>query len=457
MLSSPDIIYIQKYHQYFPSNFKESKTYKNNPEKYDLMMKVSSFYHCSNNTGYNKEGKYFNIIDYVSRKEANGDKASLDELIRKNNLLKYGDDKKDISTYMGDRPGSTGLFNSSGDIDTFKQKQLMKKLSEIKTDVFEGVLSFTPEFSMVNCNSKYQAYELMCKIMPDYFRFAGLDPNNVEWFCAYHTNTDNRHIHITFFEKEPSRFDKYGRISNPKFNKKSLSYLKSLVALNTKQINHEYEKLRDPVLKNIEDYISTHYHDKEISSLRDMIIKSNTKQYSRLKKEEKVEIDNFKNTLFEKCPDFKASYQKHEEALKYTQNEIMDILKANNIKSDSINDNALNFFKNRTSEMDRRIKNRIIKAILNENKYPKKAKTFIGQLKQNKVYSSVKRRKINNQLNTDTERIIKKRDKFISNLPNIANDDAIAESSRLSSAVWKEVEKEKEEENRNIDEEFNER
>ena len=34
----------------------------------------------------------------------------------------------------------------------------------------------------------------------------GLNPDNMTWLAGLHTNTDNRHIHICFFENEPQKF-----------------------------------------------------------------------------------------------------------------------------------------------------------------------------------------------------------------------------------------------------------
>ena len=41
--------------------------------------------------------------------------------------------------------------------------------------------------------------------MPKFFKRAGLNQDNIEWFAGLHENTDNRHIHISFFEKKPLR------------------------------------------------------------------------------------------------------------------------------------------------------------------------------------------------------------------------------------------------------------
>ena len=437
MKDNPSIVFIQKYHQYFDPSFIHSDEYKSNPKKYDLMMKVSSFYHCSGGTKIENGKSYNSIIDYINRDEANGDKSSITNELIKERLIKSGWTNNDISNYMGDRPGSTGLFNADGDVSFEKRKELKKQMSELKTNIYECVLSFTPEFSSVNVNDKKQAYELLKKVMPEYFKACGLSPNNIEWFSAYHTNTDNRHMHIIFFEKEPSTYTMKGEISNPKFTKKMLANMKSLIALNTKPINHEYEKLRDPILKNVEDYIKENFNNDQISEIRNLIHSSGHKQFARMNNETKKKIENFKSDLFDKCPSFKEAYNKHEDALLNVQKELNNLFKENNISKENIPPEAKYFASNRKDDIDNRIYNRIIKSCLDTTLYPTKAKTFYGQLQQRKIFSSTKRNNINNQLKDDTSKSINKMYKLIDKF-NLIKPDNHLYSQSYASGVWAE-------------------
>ncbi len=47
------------------------------------------------------------------------------------------------------------------------------------------------------------AQALLKKVLPKFFKNAELYAENMIWYAGLHTNTDNRHIHISFFEKEP--------------------------------------------------------------------------------------------------------------------------------------------------------------------------------------------------------------------------------------------------------------
>jgi hypothetical protein len=70
------------------------------------------------------------------------------------------------------------------------------------------VVSFEEGYGKRNVYDWIQAKDLLSKTLPAFFRSVGLDPDNVVWYAGLHTNTDNRHIHLSFFEKEPRVYDK---------------------------------------------------------------------------------------------------------------------------------------------------------------------------------------------------------------------------------------------------------
>ena len=47
-----------------------------------------------------------------------------------------------------------------------------------------------------------------------FFKQAGLHPDNVTWYAGLHTNTDNSHIHVSFFEQEPRFLRQKDRTQN---------------------------------------------------------------------------------------------------------------------------------------------------------------------------------------------------------------------------------------------------
>ena len=363
-MSDPNIVFVQNYHQYFAPDFTSSEKYKKNPQKYDLYIKNSNF---RRGIPGMKKREWSSMMTYMNRSEA-CDKTLLSPYIAEKKLKELGFDEEKINSYksmteyMSYRRGSTGLFDEDGDVDKKRWDEIADELKNIKTNVYECVLSFTPEFSKINCNNKLQAYNLLKKVMPKYFEKVGLIPSNMRWYAAYHTNTDNRHIHIQFYEKTPTRFSMKGEIKNPTFKAKDFDNFKFLVANNSEhKINYDYLTKRDPIIAEMKNYIDNNYYDPTIVKTRELINATNKKQYNRMTNQEKEIIHNFRDKMFDVCPAFKDLYNQYIQSLDKTQNDILNIYHENNISDDNIPSDAKNFMNTRIKELNDRICNGIIK------------------------------------------------------------------------------------------------
>lgn len=159
-------------------------------EKYGAKRR---FYSCKNSK--------YNYVDYVQ----DGSKKPLD----------YVD-------YSGNSEKSTGVFNADGLLTKEQRKSIKKALSETKSVIWHGFMSFTEEFGNLYCNDYESAYRMMKTEFPRFLKSAGLDPKNVIWYAGLHENTDNRHIHFSFFEKEPMKYR--ARSNNRHFSNGKLPY-----------------------------------------------------------------------------------------------------------------------------------------------------------------------------------------------------------------------------------------
>ena len=110
--------------------------------------------------------------------------------------------KLDYVKYLSNIKKSSGVFNQNGFMDAKQKQALRSDLRATKSVIWDGIISFEEQFGKKWCEHYEQAYELLKTELPKFFKRAGLDPNNIEWFAGLHENTDNRHIHICFFEKE---------------------------------------------------------------------------------------------------------------------------------------------------------------------------------------------------------------------------------------------------------------
>lgn len=113
--------------------------------------------------------------------------------------------KLDYVEYMNNREKSRGVFNQDGILTSEKRKQIRKYLRKTKSVIWDCLITFEEKFGKKWCDNYEQAYNLMKNEFPKFLKQAGFNPDNIEWFAGLHENTDNRHIHIAFFERKPQR------------------------------------------------------------------------------------------------------------------------------------------------------------------------------------------------------------------------------------------------------------
>lgn len=112
----------------------------------------------------------------------------------------------DYLDYAGDEEKSSGVFDANGLLSKFYKKALREKLRGTQSCIWDLIVSFEENYGKSNLPDYLKARELLVKNLPKLFRQTGLNPDNMTWFAGLHTNTDNRHIHVCFFENEPRKF-----------------------------------------------------------------------------------------------------------------------------------------------------------------------------------------------------------------------------------------------------------
>lgn len=80
---------------------------------------------------------------------------------------------------------------------------------------------------------------LVSKVLPQFFKKVGLDPQNMLWWENYHKNTEHPHMHICFLEKNKTR--SRGKVT--------LKQLKSLKAIIIKELSLREDFFRDTAIK----------------------------------------------------------------------------------------------------------------------------------------------------------------------------------------------------------------
>lgn len=115
---------------------------------------------------------------------------------------------RDYIDYAGNEEKSSGLFWQNGMLSDADKKELRKKLRSTKSCIWDLVVSFEEDYGKRNLKTTDDAMEMLKANLPELFKGMNLDPENVVWAAGMHTNTQHRHCHIFFFEKEPTFYDR---------------------------------------------------------------------------------------------------------------------------------------------------------------------------------------------------------------------------------------------------------
>ena len=137
--------------------------------------------------------------NYYSSKQSNGE-----------DYMKYMDkgakagEVYDYMSYAGNEEKSSGVFGKDGLLTEEQKKEIRKSLRITKSVIWDMIISFTEEYGNERIKSYEDALEVVRKNLPKFFKNNGMQDENVVWFAGMHENTDNKHIHVCFFEKEPT-------------------------------------------------------------------------------------------------------------------------------------------------------------------------------------------------------------------------------------------------------------
>ena len=130
-------------------------------------------------------------------------------------------------------------------------------MRETKSVIWSGIISFEENFGKKWCGCYEQAYELVKSELPKYFKRAGLNPDNIEWFAGLHENTDNRHIHLLFFEREPQRMkNKEKHFSRGYISNNAMDFLKANIELSATNFKAREKEIRLRLTKSVKERLN---------------------------------------------------------------------------------------------------------------------------------------------------------------------------------------------------------
>ena len=239
----------------------------------------------------------------------------------------------DYVSYMDDNDKSSGVFDSNGLLSKQDIKSLRKMLRETKSCIWDMVISFEALFGKEHLFHYEQALGLLNNILPKFFKSANLNPKNIIWYAGLHENTDNRHIHISFFEKEPTFYNHRKKEYKYHRGKIPITAVKELKLNTENYFNSSMEELkikRKKLVESLKLEMASKSFDEFESSLKwllkglfEEIPKEGRTGYDSLNmKPYKERIDNITTLILEKsvyAEDYKVildSIKERDEKLK---------------------------------------------------------------------------------------------------------------------------------------------
>lgn len=316
-MNSPDILFDLKAHQFLDNYDTNNKT-----------QKESAFFHCQNS---------YDPINYYTRKGASEQEdfdtiKAMEQLNAQTNMS-----DKDIISYASDRPGSTGLWDRKGDItDKAQLKDIRSKLRDHKSTVWSSVVSFTPEYAEKYCRNKVDAQRIISNTIDDFFKAAKLDPENMEWYGAFHINTKHPHCHLVFWEKQPNAVNtKTGEVDWASWKLPVSSIKKFPILIGEYNISSKLKNftLRDENRKTLIDRFEKHNHYSRIMSELDKELGDDvSSQYGRLSKENQSIVNKYINKLIRMNPDLQLSHNRYLATVDKTSQEYKKLYQQANMK-----------------------------------------------------------------------------------------------------------------------------
>lgn len=185
--------------------------------------------------------------------------------------------------------GRTRTFSSDGWLDNEKLNKFKSKIAEAFSK--DGDLFWDTVVSLRDYEDSFQSgmhdvndyAAIVAKLLPEFFRSAGFDPENMLWWMNYHNNKNNPHMHIVFMEKIQTRTK--GKLRQDVLDKYKRVWLKELglreeFAKKYGISSKEYLQQKDNVQKEILSKVKIDIDDKTIRKLYSMLPKKGRLSYN---------------------------------------------------------------------------------------------------------------------------------------------------------------------------------
>ncbi|MCL2061500.1 MAG: hypothetical protein FWH03_02635 [Firmicutes bacterium] len=191
--------------------------------------------------------------DYIARRSFYDMTAGYNYFVYMLNERKV-EKNKDALDYYTRGGTNSGLFNAKGRLSAADAGALKERLKSTDSIIWHGFLSFDEETSK-GFTTQEQAIKFMRQSFNAFIDRTHLKRDNIELFAALHTDTaHHHHIHFAFFEKEPKRRDKNGKLGYTKvgsFEQKAIDNYLVAANMHLDENAYEYYSARDRAMESL--------------------------------------------------------------------------------------------------------------------------------------------------------------------------------------------------------------
>jgi hypothetical protein len=277
------------------------------------------------------------------------------------NYTKYILDDKKVEKYKdfedyATRQGNLGLFDCDKVLSKDEIETVKTSLQNTDSHIWHGFISFDE-----NTSKKFQLQEQAMHFLKqhfmDFMNRTHLDKDNVCLVAALHKDTEHRHIHFSFFEKEPRHIDKHGRVGFSTKGNFSQSVIDNwLVSANmAMQDTDDLYSSRNAVITKLKEMNANTSKEMQLKLLalaRKFSKELRLSYASDNMRELRPDIDKIANFILCSNPELKEMHQKFLRVLAERDKKVGKIVQDNKIKSDIEYINTLSFdYKKRVGNM----------------------------------------------------------------------------------------------------------
>ncbi len=220
------------------------------------------------------------------------------------------------------------IIDSKGNKLNINQiKEKLSYLTASQTLIWDNLISFRGDEKIFNIFNEEDSFKFIKKSIEG-FNDNKLNFNNIDYLTCYHDDTEHRHIHFLFWQKQPEFLNYKGEKEFLKKGKISIDNLNNFKELGEKWLIENYYRIynyRDEIINSINcsDDNILNFKLKNLSLKLNKVINYNSKNLDNNLKRSIDNIANYlltnnkNNSLFN---DFKIKLQEREELLNKTNN-----------------------------------------------------------------------------------------------------------------------------------------